>query len=119
MWLTFQLCLGELHLCPWCCELLAVCLSVLRSSWPVQHINYCCLWQTPSCTVPVPHSSGLPSPDLNGVEMRAGQVLLVLLAASAVMPAKDPLLNVCMDAKHHKTKPGPEGTLHGQVRCCC
>lgn len=117
MWLTFQLCLGELHLCPWCCELLAVCLSVLRSSWPVRYINYCCLWQTPSCAVPVLHSSGLPSPDLNGVavEMRPGQVLLVLLAASAVMPAKDPLLNVCMDAKHHKTKPGPEGTLHGQV----
>uniref|UniRef100_A0A493SVL6 Folate receptor-like domain-containing protein n=1 Tax=Anas platyrhynchos platyrhynchos TaxID=8840 RepID=A0A493SVL6_ANAPP len=56
--------------------------------------------------------------------MRAGQVLLVLLAASAVMPAKDPLLNVCMDAKHHKTKPGPEGTLHGQCapwkdNACC
>lgn len=75
----------------------------------MQHINYCCLWQTPSCTVPVPGLNGV------AVEMRAGQVLLVLLAASAVMPAKDPLLNVCMDAKHHKTKPGPEGTLHGQV----
>uniref|UniRef100_A0A493T8D8 Folate receptor-like domain-containing protein n=1 Tax=Anas platyrhynchos platyrhynchos TaxID=8840 RepID=A0A493T8D8_ANAPP len=41
-----------------------------------------------------------------------------------VMPAKDPLLNVCMDAKHHKTKPGPEGTLHGQCapwkdNACC
>lgn len=42
----------------------------------------------------------------------------MLLAASAVMPAKDSLLNVCMDAKHHKTKPGPEGKLHEQVGLC-
>jgi len=49
------------------------------------------------------------------VGMGLGQALLVLSAACAVMPAKDPLLNICMDAKHHKTKPGPEGTLHGQV----
>lgn len=61
----------------------------------------------------------IPDPMGLAMEMRAGQVLLVLLAASVVMPAKDPLLNVCMDAKHHKTKPGPEGMLHGQVWCCC
>lgn len=59
-----------------------------------------------------------PDPMGLAVEMRAGQVLLVLLAASVVMPAKDPLLNICMDAKHHKTKPGPEGMLYGQVWCC-
>lgn len=81
----------------------------------------CSTSTTAACGRPLPALSlsrtALASPDLNGVavEMRAGQVLLVLLAASAVMPAKDPLLNVCMDAKHHKTKPGPEGTLHGQV----
>ncbi|NXT78870.1 FOLR2 protein, partial [Zapornia atra] len=51
-------------------------------------------------------------------------VLLVLLAACAVTPAKDPLLNVCMDAKHHKTRPGPEGKLHDQCapwkdNACC
>lgn len=50
--------------------------------------------------------------------MGVGQVLLVLSAACAVMPAKDPLLNICMDAKHHKTKPGPEGMLHDQVWLC-
>ncbi|NWU90513.1 FOLR3 protein, partial [Upupa epops] len=38
--------------------------------------------------------------------------------------AKDPLLNVCMDAKHHKTQPGPEGKLHAQCslwkdNACC
>lgn len=46
--------------------------------------------------------------------------LLVLMAwpaataAAAVTP--DSLLNICMDAKHHKTEPGPEGQLYGQVR---
>lgn len=29
--------------------------------------------------------------------------------------ARDSLLNICMDAKHHKTEPGPEGQLYGQV----
>ncbi|KFU92797.1 Folate receptor alpha, partial [Chaetura pelagica] len=58
------------------------------------------------------------------VGMGVGQVLLVFLAASRVMPMKDPLLNICMDAKHHKTKPGPEGMLHGQCspwkdNACC
>ncbi|XP_068787054.1 folate receptor alpha-like isoform X2 [Struthio camelus] len=56
--------------------------------------------------------------------MAAGQVLLVLLAASVATATKDPLLNSCMDAKHHKTKPGPEGLLHGQCspwkdNACC
>nr|XP_021145916.1 folate receptor gamma-like [Columba livia] len=36
----------------------------------------------------------------------------------------DSLLNVCMDAKHHKTEPGPEGQLYGQCspwrdNACC
>lgn len=50
--------------------------------------------------------------------MGLGRALLALLAASVVMAAKDLLLNVCMDAKHHKTKPGPEGMLHDQVWLC-
>lgn len=29
------------------------------------------------------------------------------------------LLNVCMDAKHHKAKPGPEDKLHDQVLLQC
>ncbi|PKK19355.1 folate receptor gamma-like, transcript variant X1 [Columba livia] len=56
--------------------------------------------------------------------MGGEQVLLMLLAACAVMPAKDPLLNICMDAKHHKTTPGPEGLLYKQCapwkdNACC
>lgn len=53
--------------------------------------------------------------------MVAAWVLLALLALLAwPVPAtaatvRDSLLNVCMDAKHHKTAPGPEGQLHGQV----
>ncbi|NXI58534.1 FOLR1 protein, partial [Chloroceryle aenea] len=36
----------------------------------------------------------------------------------------DSLLNICMDAKHHKTEPGPEGQLFGQCalwkdNACC
>lgn len=45
-------------------------------------------------------------------------LLLVLLAwpaAAAAAVARDSLLNICMDAKHHKTEPGPEGQLYGQV----
>ena len=30
--------------------------------------------------------------------------------------ARTDLLNVCMDAKHHKVEPGPEDELHDQVR---
>ncbi|RMB89588.1 hypothetical protein DUI87_34011 [Hirundo rustica rustica] len=49
---------------------------------------------------------------------------LALLAAGAVAPVKDPLLNVCMDAKHHKSRPGPEGQLYEQCspwkdNACC
>ncbi|XP_054020831.1 folate receptor gamma [Dryobates pubescens] len=56
--------------------------------------------------------------------MGVGQMLLVLLAASLVVSTRDPLLNVCMDAKHHKTKPGPEGKLYEQCspwkdNACC
>ncbi|NWS77514.1 FOLR1 protein, partial [Crotophaga sulcirostris] len=58
------------------------------------------------------------------VAVAMGPVLLVLVAAFAVAPAEDALLNVCMDAKHHKTKPGPEGDLHDQCspwkdNACC
>lgn len=60
----------------------------------------------------------------------AAWVLLALLALLAwPVPAtaatvRDSLLNVCMDAKHHKTAPGPEGQLHGQCtpwkdNACC
>ncbi|KAM5317963.1 folate receptor beta-like isoform 1-T3 [Glossophaga mutica] len=53
--------------------------------------------------------------------------LLLLACLSAAMgSARDgtELLNVCMDAKHHKAKPGPEDKLHDQCRpwkknACC
>uniref|UniRef100_A0A8V5GVQ5 Uncharacterized protein n=1 Tax=Melopsittacus undulatus TaxID=13146 RepID=A0A8V5GVQ5_MELUD len=38
--------------------------------------------------------------------------VLVLLVAGAM--GQDSLLNTCMDAKHHKAEPGPEGQLYGQ-----
>lgn len=48
-------------------------------------------------------------------------LLLALVAAGWGAQPRTPrarmdLLNVCMDAKHHKIKPGPEDKLHGQVR---
>lgn len=43
------------------------------------------------------------------------QLLLLLVPTVwAAWPRTD-LLNVCMDAKHHKEKPGPEDELHMQV----
>nr|XP_008515823.1 PREDICTED: folate receptor alpha isoform X1 [Equus przewalskii]XP_008515824.1 PREDICTED: folate receptor alpha isoform X1 [Equus przewalskii]XP_008515825.1 PREDICTED: folate receptor alpha isoform X1 [Equus przewalskii]XP_023501582.1 folate receptor alpha isoform X1 [Equus caballus]XP_023501583.1 folate receptor alpha isoform X1 [Equus caballus]XP_023501584.1 folate receptor alpha isoform X1 [Equus caballus]XP_023501586.1 folate receptor alpha isoform X1 [Equus caballus] len=48
------------------------------------------------------------------------QLLLLLVwvaALRAALPRTD-LLNVCMDAKHHKQKPGPEDTLHEQQLPC-
>lgn len=47
--------------------------------------------------------------------------LLLLAWIASMCNAKDrtDLLNVCMDAKHHKTKPGPEDKLHDQVRMEC
>uniref|UniRef100_G1LGF8 Folate receptor-like domain-containing protein n=1 Tax=Ailuropoda melanoleuca TaxID=9646 RepID=G1LGF8_AILME len=53
--------------------------------------------------------------------------LLLLLAWTASMGsarARTDLLNVCMDAKHHKAKPGPEDKLHDQCtpwkeKACC
>ncbi|KAG8137147.1 putative Folate receptor alpha-like protein [Naja naja] len=54
--------------------------------------------------------------------MRAmGQVLLLFLAMAA---AQESMLNVCMDAKHQKTKPGKEDKLHEQCapwknNACC
>lgn len=52
-----------------------------------------------------------------GRAMAALLALLVLLGWPAATSAVtgDSLLNVCMDAKHHKTEPGPEGQLYGQV----
>ncbi|NXY09341.1 FOLR1 protein, partial [Pteruthius melanotis] len=56
--------------------------------------------------------------------MAVARALLVLLAADAAVPVKNPLLNICMDAKHHKRQPGPEGKLHDQCspwkdNACC
>ncbi|XP_065491358.1 folate receptor gamma-like [Caloenas nicobarica] len=61
--------------------------------------------------------------------MAAARALLALLAwpvSTGVTGAvtRDSLLNVCMDAKHHKTEPGPEGELYGQCapwrdNACC
>lgn len=52
------------------------------------------------------------------------QLLLALVATSLGVASRSSLLNVCMDAKHHKTKPGPEGKLHHQCspwrsNACC
>uniref|UniRef100_A0A8C8ZMI1 Folate receptor beta n=1 Tax=Prolemur simus TaxID=1328070 RepID=A0A8C8ZMI1_PROSS len=53
-------------------------------------------------------------------------LLLLLAWAATTCSARDrsDLLNVCMDAKHHKTKPGPEDKLHDQCspwrkNACC
>ncbi|KAI5943879.1 folate receptor alpha-like [Manis javanica] len=52
--------------------------------------------------------------------------LLLLVGVAAVWASrpKTDLLNICMDAKHHKIKPGPEDKLHGQCspwkkNSCC
>ncbi|XP_010725585.1 folate receptor beta-like [Meleagris gallopavo] len=47
--------------------------------------------------------------------------VLVLLALAS---AQESLLNICMDAQHHKSEPGPEGLLYGQCalwkdNACC
>lgn len=41
-------------------------------------------------------------------------VAILLLALSSISLSEDKL-NMCMDAKHHKTMPGPEGQLYLQV----
>ncbi|KAM8821445.1 folate receptor gamma-like [Eudromia elegans] len=56
--------------------------------------------------------------------MALGQVVLVVLAVGSVGAPREPLLNVCMDAKHHKRQPGAEGLLYGQCspwkdNACC
>ncbi|XP_007173726.2 folate receptor alpha [Balaenoptera acutorostrata] len=61
---------------------------------------------------------------------RMTQLLLLALVAAAwgapsgTPQARTDLLNVCMNAKHHKTKPGPEDKLHDQCspwkkNACC
>lgn len=40
---------------------------------------------------------------------------LLLVCVAVTWAARPDLLNICMDAKHHKTKPGPEDGLHEQV----
>lgn len=50
--------------------------------------------------------------------------LWAVLALLALSSAQDSLLNICMDAQHHKSKPGPEGQLYGQCvlwkdNACC
>uniref|UniRef100_A0A452HZT4 Folate receptor-like domain-containing protein n=1 Tax=Gopherus agassizii TaxID=38772 RepID=A0A452HZT4_9SAUR len=56
--------------------------------------------------------------------MAAQWAVLALLAACMASAAKESVLNMCMDAKHHKTEPGPEEALHGQCvlwkdNACC
>uniref|UniRef100_A0A8D0FVC3 Folate receptor-like domain-containing protein n=1 Tax=Strix occidentalis caurina TaxID=311401 RepID=A0A8D0FVC3_STROC len=57
--------------------------------------------------------------------MVAAWALLALLAwPIATAAAPESLLNICMDGKHHKTEPGPEGQLYGQCalwkeNACC
>ncbi|XP_043928956.1 folate receptor gamma-like isoform X2 [Protopterus annectens] len=50
--------------------------------------------------------------------------LIVLLIPVVTAACKKDVLNMCMDAKHHKTEPGPEGNLYGQCtpwkdNACC
>lgn len=51
-------------------------------------------------------------------------LLLVYMITTCSARDRTDLLNVCMDAKHHKTKPGPEDKLHDQCspwkrNACC
>lgn len=46
-------------------------------------------------------------------------LLLAWIASTCSARDRTDLINVCMDAKHHKTKPGPEDKLHGQVWLKC
>ncbi|KAJ6664782.1 hypothetical protein lerEdw1_005754 [Lerista edwardsae] len=57
------------------------------------------------------------------MEVLAG-MLLSLFAVLATVVARDSVLNVCMDGKHHKINPGPEDALHHQCspwkeKACC
>ncbi|OWK17783.1 FOLR2 [Cervus elaphus hippelaphus] len=50
--------------------------------------------------------------------------LLVCVAAGGAAQPRTQLLNVCMNARYHKEKPGPEDKLHGQCspwkkNACC
>lgn len=72
-----------------------------------------------SSPVAVPLTLLLPSGS-DMAHLMAGQWLLLLMwmaecAQSRATRARTELLNVCMDAKHHKEKPGPEDKLHDQV----
>uniref|UniRef100_G3U6S7 Folate receptor-like domain-containing protein n=1 Tax=Loxodonta africana TaxID=9785 RepID=G3U6S7_LOXAF len=51
-------------------------------------------------------------------------LLVALVAATSSARDRTSLLNVCMEAKYHKTKPGPEDKLYGQCspwrkNACC
>ena len=46
-------------------------------------------------------------------------LFLAWMAYKCSARARTDLFNVCMDAKHHKIKPGPEDKLHDQVRMEC
>lgn len=70
----------------------------------------------PTFTSLVSLTTALPS----GTDMAqpiTTQLLLLLVWGSAVwaVQPRTELLNVCMDAKHHKEKPSPEDKLHEQV----
>lgn len=41
--------------------------------------------------------------------------VVVLMSALFRLSFSEDKLNMCMDAKHHKTEPGPEGQLYLQV----
>ncbi|XP_064498540.1 folate receptor alpha-like [Pseudopipra pipra] len=68
-----------------------------------------------------------PWPPVPPRAMAVTLALLVLVAwpaATAGTVTRDSLLNICMSAKHHKEKPGPEGQLYGQCvlwkdNACC
>uniref|UniRef100_A0A8C3VWM3 Folate receptor alpha n=1 Tax=Catagonus wagneri TaxID=51154 RepID=A0A8C3VWM3_9CETA len=54
----------------------------------------------------------------------ARRLLLLLVWVAVTWAARPDLLNICMDSEHHKTKPGPEDSLHEQCspwedNACC
>ncbi|XP_040278597.1 folate receptor beta [Bufo bufo] len=50
--------------------------------------------------------------------------VILLITASLLSAAKESLMDICIDGKHHKTEPGPEDNLHGKCtpwkqKACC
>lgn len=72
--------------------------------------------EAPPLPASVPLTTALSS-ETDMAQRVTTQLLLLLLGVATVWAARPrtELLNVCMDAKHHKEKPSPEDELHKQV----